>query len=79
MGPVHWNASKSSLSNHNSQGIAMQSYGLTARITGYYPDGAFSQEIGLNSRFDTRRGLTPGLLDVGTETPLLSCPIRRWI
>lgn len=67
MGPVHWNESKSSLSNHNSQGIAMQSYGLTARITGYWRDGAFSREIPLNSRFDMHHGLTPGLRDVGTD------------
>ena len=57
----------------------MQSYGLSARITGNYWDGAFSREIGPNPPFDTHHGLTPGLPDVGTETVRQRRLIRRWI
>jgi invasion protein IalB len=57
----------------------MQSYGLRPRITGYWQDVAFSREIGLNSPFGTRRGLTPGTPDVGTELLLVGDLIRRWI
>jgi hypothetical protein len=79
MGPIHWNSSKSSLSNHNSQGIAMQSCGLSARVTGLYRDRAFSAEISPNSPFESRHDLTPGSLDVRTELQILMGLIRWWI